>query len=415
MSITRRDMLGALGGAALASFGTTTADRQRSSETGSPAFPRTMDFAIPAGLTYLNGAYTHPMPTAAAEAVRRNAEKRARPGGMSDNSADLTREVKQQFAGLINAKPSEISFVPNTSTGENLVVNGLGIPRSGGNVVTDGLHFDGAILHLQALQRERGLDLRIVMPREGRIDMEDLERAVDRNTTLVEVSLVAMYNGFQHDLKAVCDLAHAHGAHVYADIVQAAGATPIDVKASGVDFCACSSFKWLMADFGLGFLYVREDLLGRVVKRSQYGYHSASDISTHFLPLDPEAPAPFSWELGNDATAYFEVGSNAYAPMAALAASLPYIRKLGVQAIEAHRQPMLQRLRQEMPRLGFETATPENTSSALITFVVKDRRPVLDRLQKANVNVRLGQHFIRFSPSVYNDMRDIDRVLEALS
>ena len=61
-----------------------------------------------------------------------------------------------------------------------------------------------------------------------------------------------MYNGFQHDLKAVCELAHAHGAYVYADIVQSAGAMPIDVRASGVDFCACSSFKWLMADFGLG-------------------------------------------------------------------------------------------------------------------------------------------------------------------
>ena len=33
-----------------------------------------------------------------------------------------------------------------------------------------------------------------------------------------------MYNGYQHDLKAVCDLAHANGALVYADIVQAAGA-----------------------------------------------------------------------------------------------------------------------------------------------------------------------------------------------
>jgi len=415
--ITRRDMLGALGGmaavSAAASIAPAASERQRPAN-GTP-FPRKADFAIPEGLTYINGAYTHPMPTAVAEAVRRNAEKRARPGGMSDDSADLTRAVKQEFAALINAKPSEISFVPNTSTGENLVVNGLGIPRAGGNVVTDALHFDGAILHLQALQRERGLDLRIVMPRDGRIEMRDLERAIDKNTTLVEVSLVAMYNGFQHDLKAVCDLAHAHGALVYADIVQAAGATPIDVKATGVDFCACSSFKWLMADFGLGFLYARDELLGRVVKRSQYGYHSASDISTHFLPLDPPAPAPFSWQLGTDATAYFEVGSNAYAPMSALAASLPYVGKLGVEAIEAHRQPMLQRLRKELARLGFEPATPEGTKSALITFVVKDRRPVLDRIQKANINVRLGQHFMRLSPSVYNDMSDIDRVIEALS
>jgi selenocysteine lyase/cysteine desulfurase len=111
---------------------------------------------------------------------------------------------------LINAKPSEISYVPNTSTGENLVINGLGIKRGidgfGGNVVTDSLHFDGALVHLLELKTQ-GLDLRIVAPKDFRIDVRDLEKVVDKNTKLIELSLVTMYNGFQHDLKAVCDLA----------------------------------------------------------------------------------------------------------------------------------------------------------------------------------------------------------------
>ena len=189
----------------------------------------------------------------------------------------------------------------------------------------------------------------------------------------------------------------------------------MDVRSSGVDFCACSSFKWLMADFGAGFLYAREELLERVIRRSQYGYHSARSIETHFLPYDPPASTPFTWELGTDASATFEVGSYAYAPMAALGVSLPYLRQLGVERIEAHRQPLLERLRREMPRLGFEPVTPPGTKSALLTFTVKDRQPVFERLQKANINVRLGAHFIRVSPSVYNDLPDIDRLLEALS
>lgn len=45
--------------------------------------------------------------------------------------------------------PRKISFVPNTSTGENLVVKGLDIPTSGGNVVTDALPFERALLHLR--------------------------------------------------------------------------------------------------------------------------------------------------------------------------------------------------------------------------------------------------------------------------
>ena len=416
MQFRRRELLKGLGGLATA----TALSRVHAGGDHLPgpvekSFPRKNDFAIPEGLTYINGAYTHPMPLGGVEAVRRNAEYRSRPGKINDPGNDaMAREVKTQFAALINAKPNEISFVPNTSTGENLVLNALGIVGSDGNVVTDGLHFDGMILHLLALKRDQGLDVRIAMPKDGAIDIHNLERLVDKKTKLIELSLVAMYNGFQHDLKAVCDLAHQHGAYVYADIVQAAGATPIDVRTTNVDFCSCSSFKWLMGDFGLGFLYAREDLLDKV-RRSQIGYHSAKTIDTHFLPYDPPAASPFTWELGSDATAHFEVGSNAYAPMSALSFSLPYIRQLGVDAIEAHRQPLLEKLRKEMPRLGFDPVTPPGTKSALITFVVKDRPPVLRRLQAATINVRLGAHFLRVSPSVYNDMKDIDRLLGALS
>ena len=293
------------------------------SKIAAPRFPRKEDFAIPAGLTYINGAYTHPMPFVAAAAMRKYADARSSFQTDEATSGTLAHSVKSAFASLINAKPTEIAFIPNTSSGENLVVNGLEIAEQasrGINVVTDALHFDGSILNLQLLQRDRGLDLRIVMPRDNgsRIDLRDMEKVIDKKTRLVEVSLVAMYNGFEHDLKAVCDLAHANGAYVYADIIQAAGASPIDVKATGVDFAACASFKWLMADFGLGFLYAKEELLDRVVHRSQRGYHSSRDIVTHFLPYDPPAPTPFTWELGTDATAIFEVGSNAWGPINAL-------------------------------------------------------------------------------------------------
>lgn len=44
--------------------------------------------------------------------------------------------------------------------------------------------------------------------------MADLDRAIDRNTRLVAVSLVSYLNGFENDLKVLCDLAHSRGAFV---------------------------------------------------------------------------------------------------------------------------------------------------------------------------------------------------------
>jgi selenocysteine lyase/cysteine desulfurase len=379
--------------------------------SGDLSLPRKADFAIPEGETYINSAYVHPMPNIGREALRRYAESRS--GPVLDTHYDR-EHVKAEFAALINAKPSEISYVPNTSTGENLVVNGLGIVGTDSNVVTDALHFDGALLHLGELKRRSGLDLRIVMPRDWRIDLKDLERVIDRKTKLVEISLVAMANGFQHDLKAVCDLAHSRGAYVYADIVQAAGNTPIDVRASGVDFAACSTFKWLMGDFGLGFLYVKEELLDRILQ-THYGYYQAAEMQAHFLPGDEPGSAPYSWKLSPDATGRFEVGTSGSGAQHVLEATLPYIRRIGVEKIQAHRQPLLKRLREEMPRLGFNSITPPESTSAITSFAMKDRANVIERLKKANVNVRVAEDFLRVSPSVFNDMGDIEKLLEALS
>ncbi|MFZ0639152.1 MAG: aminotransferase class V-fold PLP-dependent enzyme [Candidatus Acidiferrales bacterium] len=416
MHNSRREFLAGIGGlAAFAASSQALSSPSPPQQVASPAaaLPAKSDFAIPEGVTYINSAFTHPMPVAAAQAVRRYVDVRSELG--STLKATPNVDIKAEFAALINAKPSEISFIPNTSTGENLVVNGLGIPHTDGNVVTDALHFEGALLHLGELQKRQGLDLRIVQPRDWRIEMRDMERVVDKKTKLIEISLVAMSNGFQHDLKAVCDLAHAHGAYVYADIVQAAGNTPIDVRESDVDFCACSSFKWLMGDFGLGFLFVKEALLERMAGCPQYGYFEAQTLESHFLPGDSPADAPYTWQLKTDAGGHFEVATPAIGVMLALGQSLPYIRTLSVEKIQAYRQPMIKKVQEEMPRLGFEPLTPPESTSALVAFGVKHSPPISERLRQRNVDVRVGRNFLRVSPSVFNDMKDIDKLLETLA
>ena len=286
MDVTRRELLAGMGGLlAAAACGTQGAPSPAPAMTRplGDALPVREDFAIPAGQSWLNSAFIHPIPIAAANAVRSYLETRTFHEPRLRSGDALAAEVKAEFAALINARPEEISLVQSTSVAENLVVSGLGIPGGKGGVVTDALHFDGSLVLYGELAKQ-GVNLTIVRPRDWRIDLGDIERAVGGDTRLVAVSLVSWYNGFQHDLKAVCDVAHAKGAYVYADVIQAAGNTPIDVRSSGVDFCACSTFKWLMGDFGIGFLYVREGLLERVVQRTQIGYAEAEEMVLHYLP-----------------------------------------------------------------------------------------------------------------------------------
>src|SRR4051812_29988187 len=412
MALNRRELLTGLGvAAASAAIGDAS---PLHAAVGSASFPRKADFAFEKGTTYISGAFTHPMPVAAADAYREFIKRRGTVGATTPTASALRVDPKAAFAALINAKPSEVSYIPNTSAGENLVVECLGIGKGDGNVVTDALHFEGALVHLLEL-RKQGLDVRIVAPRDGRIHFADLERVVDRKTKLVELSLVSMYNGFQHDLEAVCDLAHAHGAYVYADIIQAAGAVPIDVRATGVDFAATATYKWLMGDFGLGFFFVREELLGRVVDRPHWSYRSASDVDIHISPFDPESPTAVTWTPRPDAAGHFELGTVANAVAAALSVSLPYVQRLGVEAIERYRQPMLRKLQQEMPRLGFTPQTPSDSTSPIVTFAHRATRGAGRRLEAGRGGVGVAPSWIGIAPSIYNDMRDAGRLLGALS
>jgi selenocysteine lyase/cysteine desulfurase len=430
MNITRRELGASFGAlAATAALGQLEAHATGSSVANTPSggvapqFPRQADFNIAEGYSYLNGAFSHPMPRASADACHQAVERRttlAPPGvpfvflNPPPDTTPMPVDPRDAFAALINAKRSEISYIPNTSTGENLIFEALDISRSDANVVTDALHFEGALVHLLEL-RKQGLDLRLVMPREGRIDMRDLERVVDRKTRLIEVSLVSMYNGFQHDLKAVCDLAHAHGAYVYADIIQGVGAVPLDVRATGVDFAATATYKWLMGDFGLGFLFVREELLGTAIHRKHWSYESSPDTSIHLSPLDPQFPTPVTWTPGSDATRYFQLGTMANGVAAALRVSLPYIRQLGVENIQAWRQPMLRKLQTEVPRLGFAAQTPPDSTSPIVTFSHKDAEAINRRLRAARIAVTVTPYYMRIAPSIYNDLNDVDRLLEALA
>jgi len=362
--------------------------------------------------TYLNAAYTHPLPLDAAAAMRDWAAMRADPGARPDRAPD----AKGLFAKLVNAQPNEIAAVPSTSYAESFVLGALGLRSGGrGKVVTDILHFDGSLYTYGELGKQ-GLDVVILpMTPEGRIDMNRLEAAVDANTKLVSISLVSMVNGFEHDLKQVCAIAHRKGAKVYVDAVQGVGAVPLDVKVSGVDFLACSTFKWLMGDFGYGFLYVRGDLLPQI-KRPEYGYHQPKTLAYHALPGDKPGPVLFEATPENGtAPGYFEVGSLGTAAQVAAGVSLGNILSIGVDEIQRRRQPLIERVRQAFSG-RYQPLTPPDSRSGVIAFALPGARQALrPRLQAAGVNIQVYENRFRVSPSIYNTMDDVERLIEVVA
>ncbi len=364
--------------------------------------------------TYLNSAYTHPMSKASADAMAAYIDARM-VNGLADgyNMMDDRNQAKALFARLINCDADELCWVPSTMVGENLIATGLDLVGRRAHVVTDAAHFEGSLYMYEQLRRA-GVEVTVLPLQDNGIDLEQLEQAIRPDTRLVALSLVSALNGFQHDLKAVCALAHAKGALVFADIIQAAGTVAIDVRDSGVDFCACSTYKWLMGDFGVGFLYVRRDRLEQL-RQSQYGYRQLTRFGSNFLPFEPPAAEPFSFEHGAGAGARFEVGTLGNAAVAALRVSLTYLLDTGVQAIQAHRAPMMARLQDALPGAGFIPLTRRDSAGPIAAFAWRDAMALQPRLRDAGINIQLYAHRLRVSPSVFNSMDDIEKLIDVLT
>lgn len=370
------------------------------------------DFALAS--TYLNGAYMHPVTLGAADAIKHylNARLMNSAAAEVDMGGDRHKAITL-FGELFHADADELTWVPSTTVAENLVVSGLGLHQQG-HVVTDVYHFSGSLFMYNEFAKQ-GLQYSLVAARDNRIHIEDLERAITPATKLIALTLVSNVGGFQHDLKAVCDMAHSKGVLVFADIIQAAGNTPIDLHGSGVDFAACSTYKWLMGDFGIGLVYVRRDRQ-HLLQRSQIGFRQEGQVVTHYLPFDKPGTPLIETQATSGLAGIIGVGTLGNGAVSALAYSLGYLKKLGIDNIQAWRQPLLKRLHEALPPLGFASMTPVDSTSAIISFQCEHAADkIYPKLQAAGVEVTVYRHYFRISPSFYNTLDDVEQLIEALS
>ena len=360
---------------------------------------------------YLDNAARHPMTIAAGTAVGDYVS-----GLNSGDEVDVSSSVRAQFATLINANDSEITYAPSTTLGENLITSALGMPTSGGHIITDALHFIGSFYLYEQLKRQ-GMDITILPVQEdGTISPYQYEQAITEETVLIAVSHISWINGFEHDLKSLSEIAHAADAFLFVDLIQSAGNTPIDVKAMGIDFASCGTYKWLMGDFGLAFLYVNNLHLDRL-QRPWYGYLQTTNFvapETHMYPLDPPGNPQYSSSRKAGIEGIFNGSFPPRMIEAAANVSLQMILETGVEVLQSQRQPLIDALQTTLRERGFRPYTPSDSKSPIVSFIKNNSESFNERLAQANISISTYSDRFRISPSFYNDMNDIDRVIEVL-
>jgi selenocysteine lyase/cysteine desulfurase len=247
-----------------------------------------------------------------------------------------------------------------------------------------------------------GIELRIAKAVGGVANPAAFEPLVDGRTRLVSVAWVSHQNGFRHDMKSLADLAHAHGAYLYTDAIQAVGMFPMDLHEVGVDFLTSGTYKWLLAGYGVAPFYVRRELLDAFPHDRLGALHVEENLGGHRYRFYKTARK-------------YEYATLAFGAVYQLDAALDYLARVGTDRIETHTVGLAHKLHRGLADIGFRLSTPPDNGSSIVSFYIeKDPEEIKRRLdmEKIRVSLREKGTQIRVGIALYNNASDIDHFLE---
>jgi selenocysteine lyase/cysteine desulfurase len=263
------------------------------------------------------------------------------------------------------------------------------------------------------MEEREGVKLKIISPRDRFLTAEDFIAALTPRTRVVSVSLVRFDNGVMIDSAKLAAACHAQGALLLLDASQCCGAVPIDVHTMGADFMVSAGYKWLLGPFGTGFFWAKSEHIAKM--RAAPFYWMAARGADNFSAMAFADPQPSEearrWDAAETANYY---------NLAAAKAGLDLVLRIGPQTVADHNHKLIDQLFSRLPPDRFVAASPLDHQQRGPYGCFQARTPektkeFYDRLRAENVIVSLRENKIRVSPYVYNNERDIDRLISVVT
>lgn len=314
--------------------------------------------------------------------------------------------VGNLIAKIIGAGDGEVTMHPNVSIAQSIVASCFDFAGKRNKVVSEGLNFPSNLYIHHQLE---SLGARVVtVPSEDgfTIPQDQLLRAIDRETLLVSVSHVIFKSAYIQDLQAITRRAHEVGALVIADIYQAAGAVPINVRELDLDFATGGSVKWLCGGPGAGYLYVRRDLWPALKPR----------LTGWVAHRNPFAFDPDPIDFAPDACRFLN-GTPNIPGLYAARSGYEIIGEIGVENIRAKSVRQTSKLIDLAEAAGFTVNSPKNPAQrgGTVTLDVPNGYEVTQELLRRDflVDYRPGAG-IRVAPHFYTKDEELDLVVREI-
>jgi len=166
--------------------------------------------------------------------------------------------ARSQAAKLINADENEIIWTSCATEANNFAIKGVAnlYFRKGKHIITCTSEHK-AVLEPCAYLESKGFEVTYLVPeKNGLLDLDNLKKALRKDTILVSIMYVNNEIGVIQDINAIGNLVRPKGIVFHVDAVQAASKLPLDVKSLPVDLMSFSAHK-VYGPKGIGILYIR--------------------------------------------------------------------------------------------------------------------------------------------------------------
>src|SRR3989442_8566015 len=331
----------------------------------------------------------------------------------------LIIDSRRLFGKMIGVEPEEVASVPNVSSALTALASSIKY-KPNGNIVISELNFPTNI-YLWHLQKKHGRANEVRLLRKdqnGVVPLEEWEKAIDDDTSIVSVDYVSWMNGCREKIREIAKIAHEHNAFVIADSFHGLGVFPINAKQDGVDALACGMYKWMQGPHGAAYLYTDRERLSEL-DPNYIGWHGVEDSVVRRLTKQEDLfGKPFDIndaEPALDATR-FEGGSWGVVSIVGAKAALEYALKHDLQERYHRILKVTDRLIDGLKRKDRKILTPLQSErrSGIVVFEDSDPQTTFNKLKSLNIIVASRVKAIRVSPHYYNTEEEIDKLLAAL-
>jgi cysteine desulfurase / selenocysteine lyase len=375
-------------------------------------------------LVYLDNAATTQKPEAVLDAIAdyyrtTNANVHRGAYALAVRATEAYEAARASVARFVNAwAPEGVVFTRGTTEAINLVASSYGRAnvRAGDTVVVTALDHHSNLVPWQILCQEKGATVTMVeITEDGRLDLSDFGRALERRPKIVAFPYVSNALGTVNPVAQLVRLAHAAGAAVVVDGAQSTPHLRVDVQALDCDFYALSGHK-MLGPMGSGALVAKPALLDAMPP-----YQGGGEMISRVW--DDHATY-------NQIPHKFEAGTPNVEGAVGLAAAITYLEALGLERIAEHEVALARSAIERLSQVdGITLYGPRDHRAGVVSFTYRDIHPhdLATILDQDGVCIRAGHHCTqplmrrlnvaataRASFYLYNDQDDVDALAGSL-